>query len=79
MIGLFALYKCLKCEHEFADYPGPTQCQKCGHVYLKWVSYQPYPLRLTKEEIDEIAQECIKYRITDHVRLEVQKVLEKNK
>jgi len=29
----------MSCEHEFVGQPGPTQCQKCGHEYLKWLNY----------------------------------------
>lgn len=41
MFGIFALYKCIKCKHEFVDAPGPTQCQKCKHAYLEWTNYSP--------------------------------------
>jgi rubrerythrin len=32
-------YRCQKClfyfEHEF---PGPTECPKCGHLYVDWLN-----------------------------------------
>jgi hypothetical protein len=39
MLGIFALYKCLRCGHEFVGSPGPTECQGCGHSYVKWINY----------------------------------------
>lgn len=36
-----AKYKCLKCEHLWEEkLKGPTQCPKCGHVYVKWLNYE---------------------------------------
>ena len=35
-----AKFKCLKCGHGWKDKPGPTQCPKCGHLFVKWVNYE---------------------------------------
>ena len=35
-----AVYKCLKCEYEWEDEPGPVICPVCGHEYVVWVNYQ---------------------------------------
>ena len=37
-----AQYKCLeiKCNYEYTAAPGPTQCPRCGHNYIKWVNYK---------------------------------------
>jgi DNA-directed RNA polymerase subunit RPC12/RpoP len=32
-------YKCLKCEYEWKQKAGPTQCPDCGHLYILWVNY----------------------------------------
>lgn len=32
---LTANYLCLKCEHKWSEPAGPTQCPKCGHLYIK--------------------------------------------
>ena len=34
-----AQYLCLKCGHEYAHKPRPTECPKCGHLYVKWLNY----------------------------------------
>ena len=34
-----AHFKCDKCSHEWDSIPGPTQCPKCHHLYVKWVNY----------------------------------------
>jgi DNA-directed RNA polymerase subunit RPC12/RpoP len=49
---LAANYLCLKCEHKWSEsagptaflkpgqeHPDPTQCPKCGHLYIKWLNY----------------------------------------
>ena len=34
-------YKCRKCNHEFKNKePGPTQCPKCGHLYVDWLNWE---------------------------------------
>jgi len=35
-----AIFKCLKCDYKWKDMTGPTQCPKCGHLYVKWVNYE---------------------------------------
>lgn len=37
---MLAHFKCLKCGYEWDSNPGPTQCPKCGHLYVKWVNYE---------------------------------------
>ena len=34
-------YICLNpvCKHEFQAPVGPHQCPKCGHLYVKWITY----------------------------------------
>ncbi len=39
MTDKIADYYCLKCNHRYKDKPGPTQCPKCGHLYVKWLNY----------------------------------------
>lgn len=35
-----ALYRCLRCSHEWEGKPGPVECPRCGHLYVKWINYQ---------------------------------------
>ena len=35
-----AEFLCLKCGFKYDDIPGPTQCKKCGHLYVKWLNYE---------------------------------------
>jgi Zn finger protein HypA/HybF involved in hydrogenase expression len=35
-----ALFQCLKCKCKWETQPGPTQCPKCGHLYVKWINYK---------------------------------------
>ncbi len=37
-----AEFKCLKCTLNWSSKPGPTQCPKCGHLYVKWVNYEEW-------------------------------------
>ena len=37
---IIAIYKCLKCGVEWGSKPGPTQCPKCQHLYVKWLNYE---------------------------------------
>ncbi len=33
-------YRCQKCLFYFElDNPGPTQCPKCGHLYVDWLNH----------------------------------------
>lgn len=36
---MLAKFKCLKCNYFYEDRPRPTQCPKCGHLYVKWLNY----------------------------------------
>ena len=34
-------YQCQKCEHKWEEAnPGPTECPKCGHLYVDWLNFQ---------------------------------------
>ncbi len=62
-------YICLECNYEFErELPGPTQCPRCGHLYVKWLNYEQmrplfeedyrryiknYPMKKQKENKDE--------------------------
>ncbi len=35
-----AKYKCLKCGYQYKSPPGPTQCPKCNHLYIKWLNFE---------------------------------------
>lgn len=37
-----AFYKCLKCGYEWKGKPGPVECPKCYHLYVKWVNYEEW-------------------------------------
>lgn len=43
-----ARYRCLRCGHEWNGAPGPgtaddpTQCPKCGHLYVSWLNYKEW-------------------------------------
>ena len=37
-----AKFRCLRCEYEYEDGPGPTTCPECGHIYIKWVDYEEW-------------------------------------
>lgn len=34
-----AQYRCLGCGFEWLGEPGPVECPKCHHVYVKWVNF----------------------------------------
>jgi DNA-directed RNA polymerase subunit RPC12/RpoP len=38
----FAIYKCLKCYFDWKQKLEPTQCPKCGHLYVKWRNYTSF-------------------------------------
>ena len=33
-------YRCSGCANEFKDKPGPTQCSRCGGLYVEWLTYE---------------------------------------
>mgnify|MGYP000524728744 CR=1 FL=1 len=39
-IFLKAKFKCLKCEHKWAEKPIMVACPKCNHKYVKWTNYE---------------------------------------
>jgi len=46
-----AKYKCIKCLYEWEEeLKGPTQCPKCGHLYVKWLNYEEMKKHNFKEE-----------------------------
>jgi rubrerythrin len=51
---MLAKYKCLKCQHEYSHPPRPTECPKCGHLYVKWLNYEEmFGGRVLEEEYYE--------------------------
>jgi rubrerythrin len=36
---MLAEYECLKCGFLYESFPGPTQCPRCNHLYIKWHNY----------------------------------------
>ena len=51
---MIAKYKCLKCGHHYEDDPGPTQCKKCNHLYVKWINYEEMYQQYFKEDYERI-------------------------
>ncbi len=41
-MNLDCRFKCLKCGHRWWDKPGPTQCPRCKHIWVKWVNYDQW-------------------------------------
>jgi hypothetical protein len=37
---MLALYECVKCGHRWEARPGPTNCQICREMYMKWLNYE---------------------------------------
>ena len=37
-----AKYKCLGCKYEWFGEPGPVECPKCSHIWVKWVNYEEW-------------------------------------
>jgi predicted Zn-ribbon and HTH transcriptional regulator len=37
-----AIFKCLGCGYEYKAEPGPTECPKCKHIWIKWVNYEEW-------------------------------------
>jgi len=35
-----AEFQCLSCKHQWEDKPGPIECPKCNHIYVKWLNYK---------------------------------------
>jgi rubrerythrin len=35
-----ALYRCLGCGHEWRGKPGPVECPRCLHPYVRWLNYE---------------------------------------
>ncbi len=35
-----AKFQCLSCNCKWEDKPGPTECPKCSHLYVKWLNYE---------------------------------------
>ena len=35
-----ARYVCGRCGFKYVGLPGPTQCQKCSHLYIKWENFK---------------------------------------
>jgi len=39
---MIAYFQCLSCGYKWDSKPGPTQCPKCGHLYVKWLNYKEW-------------------------------------
>ena len=37
---MLARHFCLQCHYRWEGIHGPTQCPKCGHLYVKWLNYE---------------------------------------
>jgi Zn finger protein HypA/HybF involved in hydrogenase expression len=37
-----AEFRCMDCKHEYQDIPGPTECPKCGSIWVKWVNWDEW-------------------------------------
>ena len=37
-----AKYECYRCKYKYYAPAGPTQCQKCGHLYVWWLNYKKW-------------------------------------
>ena len=44
-----AEYKCCKCDYEYNGKPGPTQCPRCSHLYVKWINFEELRKKWNKE------------------------------
>lgn len=59
MVKRSAHYRCLRCDHEWHEPAGPTQCPRCEHLYVRWVNYNDLTdpksrqMRLAKEIMKE--------------------------
>jgi len=47
---MLAKFKCLECDCHWQSYPGPTQCPKCAHLYVKWINYEEMRKEWIKKE-----------------------------
>jgi len=52
-----AEYQCLKCNHKYQNSPGPTQCPKCSHLFVKWINYEE--LRKQWDELNQSGSDLI--------------------
>ena len=32
-------YQCCRCDVQFSEEAKPTKCPSCGHLYVKWLTY----------------------------------------
>jgi len=45
-------YKCLKCDHKYEHPVRPTECPKCGYLYVEWLNYDKlFGDRVLEEEV----------------------------
>jgi len=56
-----AKFKCLKCNYFYEDIPGPTQCPKCGYLYIKWLNYEEWREWADEQGLDNWYYKGIKY------------------
>lgn len=33
-------YRCRACGLVYKEFPGPTQCPKCGGLYIDWINFK---------------------------------------
>jgi len=59
----YAEFRCLKCECQWRTMPGPTQCPRCAHLYVKWVNYEEM-----RKEWDKKKSEGINPSLPRHPR-----------
>lgn len=48
---MLAKFKCLKCDCHWEYYPGPTQCPRCAHLYVKWINYEEMRKEWNKKRV----------------------------
>ena len=39
-----ARYECYRCKHRYVGPAGPTQCPRCGNLYIKWLNYKEWEM-----------------------------------
>ena len=37
-----ALYRCMRCGHEWFQLPAQVLCQVCSHDYVEWVNFKEW-------------------------------------
>lgn len=47
-----ARFKCLRCNYLYFSNLGPTQCPKCGNLYVKWENYTEWREKANEQKLD---------------------------